>query len=86
MLTGRRPTAAPPNFVGYTLEEDLNLPRTQAALADGIYDVAYVEFIFRAVNHNGYDIVCFQDVAALNGEARPWAYLSLVYNNASVPS
>jgi hypothetical protein len=88
---GRAGYGCPPAFDlgGLTLPETLTLPRIQAGLAAGAYTEADHTAIFNSVDHNDNGVVCFKDVAALNGgaaDASGWQYLyNLVDDNASVP-
>jgi hypothetical protein len=71
---------------GLTMEQGLALPRVQAGLAAGVFDLAGLTAQFNKVDHNGNGVLCFKDVGALNGGASFWVYLyNLVDDNASVP-
>jgi hypothetical protein len=72
---------------GLTNDQGLALPRVQAGLAAGVFDVAGLTAYFNKVDHNGNSVVCFKDVGALNGGQAIWAYAyNIVDDNASVPS
>jgi hypothetical protein len=78
----------PPAFDlgGLTLPETLALPRIQAGLAAGAYTLGDHTAVFNSVDHNANGVICFQDVAALNGGASFWQYFyNVVDDNASVP-
>jgi hypothetical protein len=86
---GQAGYGCPPAFDlgGLTFEQSLGLPRTQAGLAAGVYDVATLTSIFNTTDRNGNGVVCFQDVGALNGGADSWTYTyNVVDDNASVPT
>jgi hypothetical protein len=71
---------------GLTLSEGLTLPRVQAGLAAGFFDLPGLTAGFNKVDHNGDGVVCFKDVGALNGGQANWVYLyNIVDDNASVP-
>lgn len=79
----------PPGFDvgGLTFAQNLNLPRIQAGLAAGAFDEEFLLSVFSSVDHNGDGVVCFKDVASLNGGVSIWQYFyNLVDNNASVPA
>jgi hypothetical protein len=88
---GQAGYGCPPAFDlgGLTFPETLDLPRIQAGLAAGAYTLQDHAAIFNSVDHNDNGVVCFKDVAALNGgaaDASGWQYLyNLVDDNASVP-
>ena len=88
---GQAGSGCPPGFDlgGLTFPETLDLPRIQAGLAAGAYTVEDHTAVFNSVDHNANGVVCFKDVAALNGgaaDASGWQYLyNLVDDNASVP-
>ena len=88
---GQAGYSCPPAFDlgGLTLAESFGLPRLQAGLAAGAYTEEDHVAVFTSVDHNDNGVVCFKDVAALNGgagEASGWQYLyNLVDDNASVP-
>jgi hypothetical protein len=85
---GRAGYGCPPAFDlgGLTLPETLDLPRIQAGLAAGVYTVEDHTAVFNSVDHNDNGVICFQDVAALNGGASIWQYFyNVVDDNASVP-
>ena len=43
--------------------------------------------VFNSVDHNENGVICFQDIAALNGGASFWQYFyNVVDDNASVPA
>jgi hypothetical protein len=70
-----------------TSEQGLALPRIQAGLTAGVFDVAGLTAAFNKVDHNGDGLVCFKDVGALNGGQAIWAFVyNIVDDNASVPS
>jgi hypothetical protein len=72
---------------GLTQEQGLALPRVQAGLEAGVFDVAGLTASFNKVDHNGDGVVCFKDVGALNGGQAIWAFAyNIVDDNASVPS
>ena len=54
---------------GLTFPETLDLPRIQAGLAAGAYTLEDHTAVFNSVDHNANGVVCFKDVAALNGGA-----------------
>jgi hypothetical protein len=70
-----------------TNDQGLALPRVQAGLAAGVFDVGGLTAYFNKVDHNGDGVVCFKDVGALNGGGQAiWAYAyNIVDDNASVP-
>lgn len=72
-----------------TYEETLDLPRIQAGLGAGAYDLAEHEAIFVFVDRNADGLVCFKDVATLADGAAPqsgWQYLyNVVDNNSALP-
>jgi hypothetical protein len=85
---GRAGYGCPPAFDlgGLTLPETLTLPRIQAGLAGGAYTVEDHIAVFNSVDHNDNGVICFQDIAALNGGASFWQYFyNVVDDNASVP-
>jgi hypothetical protein len=85
---GRAGYGCPPAFDlgGLTLPETLALPRIQAGLAAGAYTVEDHNAVFNSVDHNANGVICFKDVAALNGGASIWQYFyNVVDDNASVP-
>jgi|GEM_PF-2058657 len=89
MAGGRAGYGCPPAFDlgGLTLPETLALPRIQAGLAAGAYTVEDHTAVFNSVDHNENGVICFQDIAALNGGASFWEYFyNVVDDNASVPS
>jgi hypothetical protein len=63
--------------------------QTALGLAAGAYTAEDHIAVFTSVDHNDNGVVCFKDVAALNGgagDASGWQYLyNLVDDNASVP-
>jgi hypothetical protein len=67
----------------------LQLHQTPHLGAVGAYTLQDHAAIFNSVDHNDNGVVCFKDVAALNGgaaDASGWQYLyNLVDDNASVP-
>ncbi len=70
-----------------TLSQGLALPRIQAGLTAGVYDIGGLTAGFNKVDHNGDGLLCFKDVGALNDSAAHWAYTyNIVDNNASIPS
>jgi hypothetical protein len=72
---------------GLTLNQGLALPRIQAGLAAGVFDIAALTAGFNKVDHNGDGVVCFKDVGALNGGQANWAYTyNIVDDDASVPT
>jgi len=72
---------------GLTQEQGLALPRIQAGLAAGVFDVVDLTAGFNKVDHNGDGVVCVKDVGALNGGQAIWAFTyNIVDDNASVPS
>jgi hypothetical protein len=86
---GRAGYGCPPAFElgGLTLPETLALPRIQAGLAAGAYTVEDHTAVFNSVDHNENGVICFQDIAALNGGASFWQYFyNVVDDNASVPA
>jgi hypothetical protein len=86
---GQAGSGCPPAFGlgGLTLDQSLALPRIQAGLAAGVYDVATLTSVFNATDKNGDGVICFQDVGALNGGAGGFTYAyNIVDNNASVPT
>jgi hypothetical protein len=71
---------------GLTMDQGLALPRIQAGLAAGVFDIAGLTASFNKVDKNADGIVCVKDVAALNGGAAFWQYFyNIVDDNASVP-
>jgi hypothetical protein len=71
---------------GLTLEQGLALPRIQAGLTAGVFDIAGLTAGFNRIDRNGDGVVCFQDVGALNGGQANWLYTyNIVDDNASVP-
>jgi len=89
MAGGRAGYGCPPafNLGGLTLPETLALPRIQAGLAAGAYTVEDHTAVFNSVDHNENGVICFQDIAALNGGASFWQYFyNVVDDNASVPA
>ena len=89
MAGGRAGYGCPPafNLGGLTLLETLALPRIQAGLAAGAYTVEDHTAVFNSVDHNENGVICFQDIAALNGGASFWQYFyNVVDDNASVPA
>ena len=71
---------------GLTLGQGLALPRVQAGLAAGVFDVAGLTAGFNKFDHNGDGVLCFKDVGALNDGAAFWQFsYNIVDNNASVP-
>jgi len=60
-----------------TLQQYLALPRHQAGLQAGAYDMAFLLSAF--TDRNGDGLVCAKDVALQNGGASFWQY---VYNIA----
>jgi hypothetical protein len=89
MAGGRAGYGCPPAFDlgGLTLPETLALPRIQAGLAAGAYTVEDHTAVFNSVDHNENGVICFQDIAALNGGASFWQYFyNVVDDNASVPA
>jgi hypothetical protein len=89
MAGGRAGYGCPPAFElgGLTLPETLALPRIQAGLAAGAYTVEDHTAVFNSVDHNENGVICFQDIAALNGGASFWQYFyNVVDDNASVPA
>jgi len=89
MAGGRAGYGCPPAFDlgGLTLPETLALPRIQAGLAAGAYTVENHTAVFNSVDHNENGVICFQDIAALNGGASFWQYFyNVVDDNASVPA
>ena len=89
MAGGRAGSGCPPAFDlgGLTLPETLALPRIQAGLAAGAYTVEDHTAVFNSVDHNENGVICFQDIAALNGGASFWQYFyNVVDDNASVPA
>lgn len=72
-----------------TYEETLDLPRIQAGLGAGAYELADHEAIFVSVDRNADGLVCFKDVATLAAGAAPqsgWQYLyNIADNNAALP-
>jgi hypothetical protein len=70
---------------GLTLEQGLTLPRIQAGLAAGVFDLAGLTAGFKKVDHNGDGLVCVKDVGALNGGQAQWAYTyNIVDDNATI--
>jgi hypothetical protein len=89
MAGGRAGYGCPPAFDlgGLTLPETLALPRIQAGLAAGAYTMEDHTAVFNSVDHNENGVICFQDIAALNGGASFWQYFyNVVDDNASVPA
>jgi hypothetical protein len=85
---GRAGYGCPPAFDlgGLTLSETLALPRIQAGLAAGAYTLEDHTAVFNSVDHNDNGVICFQDIAGLNGGASFWQYFyNVVDDNASVP-
>ena len=83
---GQAGYGCPPGFDlgGLTLEEGIALPRIQAGLGAGAFDTAGLTAQFNKVDHNGNGVVCFKDVAALNGGVSIWAFrYNIVDDNAS---
>ena len=69
-----------------TFEQSLALPRIQAGLGAGVFDVAILRSVFDGYNRNGDELICFKDVGALNGDEVFWQFsYNVVDNNASVP-
>ncbi len=57
-----------------TVEEILQLPRTQAGMNAGLYTEGDVRALFERFDKNNSDRICIKDVGALNGSANGWAY------------
>jgi hypothetical protein len=86
---GQAGYGCPPSFgVGaVTLQQFIDLPRHQAGLQAGAFDEGFLVSVFNKINHNGDDLVCAEDVAALNGGASFWQYVyNVVDDNASAPT
>jgi hypothetical protein len=78
----------PPAFDlgAHTLAEALLLPRTQAGLAAGAYDVEALTEIFEAVDSNDDGLICFQTVPPSGTQPGFWPFnYNVVDNSASVP-
>ena len=70
-----------------TLEQALQLPNAQAAIADGVYTVADVTASWPGWDKNGDGLICFQSFPAnANPASLLQYYYNVVDNNASVPS
>jgi hypothetical protein len=82
----------PPAFDlgGLTLEEDLQLPKTQAGLAAGAFTLEGLTSHFQIVDNNDDGIICFQSVPPSGTKPNPasvWVYnYNVEDNNASVPN
>lgn len=69
-----------------TFEQGVALPRIQAGLTAGVFDLAGLAAGFNKVDHNGDGLLCFKDVGALSGDVGIWVYsYNIVDNNASSP-
>jgi hypothetical protein len=79
----------PPGFDlgGLTLEQGLQLPNIQAALADGVIDVATLTVLFEGFDANDDGLICFQSYPTSSNPVTQQQYAyNVVDNNASVPS
>jgi hypothetical protein len=79
----------PPSFDlgALTIEQALQLPNAQAAIADGIYTAADVAASWPGWDHNGDGRICFQSFPTnANPASLLQYYYNVVDNNASVPS
>src|SRR6266480_3045413 len=69
-----------------TFEQGVALPRIDAGLKAGVFDMAGLAAGFNKVDHNDDDLICFKDVGALSGDVGIWVYsYNIVDNNASSP-
>lgn len=67
-----------------TLEEALELPRTQAGLSDGVFTKEGLAAGFAFFDKNGNGELCFKDLGALNGGVDGWDYFyNVVDDNSS---
>jgi hypothetical protein len=86
---GKPSFGCPPGFIGpLTLQQYLGLPRNQAGVSAGAYDVENRTSAFNGTDLNHDGMICAKDVAASVGSgATPiWQYFyDIVDNNASVP-
>jgi hypothetical protein len=70
-----------------TLEQGLQLPNIQAALADGVIDVATLTVLFEGFDANDDGLICFQSYPTSSNPVTQQQYAyNVVDNNASVPS
>jgi hypothetical protein len=79
----------PPGFDlgALTLEQGLQLPNIQAALADGLIDVATLTVLFEGFDANDDGLICFQSYPTRSNPVTEQQYAyNVVDNNASVPS
>jgi hypothetical protein len=79
----------PPGFDlgALTLEQGLQLPNIQAALADGVIDVATLTVLFEGFDANDDGLICFQSYPTSSNPVTQQQYAyNVVDNNASVPS
>lgn len=87
---GKPSFGCPPGFIGpLTLTQYLELPRNEAGVAAGAYDVPNRTSAFNGTDLNQDHMICAKDVAASVGSgATPiWQYFyDIVDNNASVPT
>ena len=78
------PGSCPVAFNGpATVEEILETPEIQAALADGVYDEAHVQLGFAAVDKNGDGLACWMSVG--NGNQFRSMYAGNYVDNNAAP-
>jgi hypothetical protein len=66
-----------------TLQQYVSLPQHQAAIADGVFDQAYLEALFATVNSNGDNYVCVKPVGGPSENFKSLHYVNVVDNNAA---
>jgi len=70
-----------------TLGQGLQLPNIQAALADGVIDVATLTVLFEGFDANDDGLICFKSYPTNSNPVTQQQYAyNVVDNNASVPS
>jgi hypothetical protein len=77
----------PPPFTLVTVQEAVDLPRSQAGIAAGAFTADDLIALFETIDANDDTLLCYQEVHGFEVSNRPLGqyFYNLVDNQASVP-